>query len=79
MCQSEIERSWAFPEYPVIDLRETGKRILQLWVRKGLRVEDEAEYMASSMPQAIYKRQRGDCLPSLDNLYALSRFFRASM
>ena len=62
-------------EYPVIDTKATGARIRELRKQKNIKVEDLREFMGFESEQAIYKWQRGDCLPSIDNLYALSKLF----
>ncbi len=62
-------------EYPVIDPKKTGERIRQLRKERHLKVDDVAEFMGFETGQAIFKWQRGDSLPSVDNLYALSRLF----
>ncbi len=62
-------------EYPVIDPKKTGARIRQLRIKSHLKVDDVARFMGFETGQAIYKWQRGDSLPSIDNLYALSRLF----
>ena len=61
--------------YPIIDLKATGERIKKLRVENKLSVEEVMEFMGFEAPQAVYKWQRGECLPSVDNLYALSRLF----
>ena len=66
-------------EYPVINLKATGERICQLRKARGIRVLDISEYMGFSEPQAVYKWQRGECLPTLDNLFALSKLFATPM
>jgi len=63
-------------EYPLLDLKATGERIRILRIERRLRVEDISSYMGFESPQAVYKWQRGDSLPTVDNLYALSRLFR---
>lgn len=60
-------------EYPVIDTKKTGKRISDLRKEKGIKIRELCEYMGFTEPQAIYKWQRGDSLPTVDNLFALSR------
>ncbi len=62
-------------EYPVLDLAATGRRIRELRKAKNLRVGDVARFMGFESEQAIYKWQRGESLPTVDNLYALSRLF----
>ena len=59
--------------YPVLDLQATGRQIKKLRVRKQLSVKDICDYMGFENPQAVYKWQRGESLPSVDNLFALSR------
>ncbi len=54
-----------------IDMVATGRRIRDLRKAKGLRVEDISDYMGFTGPQAVYKWQRGECLPDVENLLAL--------
>lgn len=65
--------------YPVIDLKATGCRIKELRKQHGLSVNDISAYMGFEQPQAVYKWQRGESLPTLDNLYALSKLLKTSM
>ena len=53
-------------------MEATGRRISQLRTEKGLSVKDIQQYMGFDAPQAVYKRQSGTALPSVDNLLALS-------
>lgn len=62
-------------EYPVLDAKATGARIRELRKARHLKVEDVARFMGFESEQAVYKWQRGDSLPTIDNLYALSRLF----
>ena len=66
-------------EYPVIDVEATGENIRRLREKSGLTVKDLQSYFGFEMPQAIYKWQRGECLPSVDNLYALGRLLNVPM
>ena len=59
--------------FPVIDVRETGRKIEALRKNSGLTVKDLQEYFGFEYPQAIYKWQHGECLPTVDNLLALSQ------
>lgn len=61
--------------FPSIDMVATGKQIRALRRARGLRVEDVSDYMGFTSPQAVYKWQRGDSLPEVENLLALSRLF----
>ncbi len=60
---------------PVIDLAATGLNIARLRVRAGLRVRDLQDIFGFGTPQAIYKWQRGDTLPTVDNLAVLAAVF----
>ena len=60
--------------FPTIDVTATGTRIRDYRMARHITVEELADYMMTSA-QAIYKWQRGECLPSVDNLLALSRIF----
>ena len=66
-------------DYPVIDMVATGANIKHLRIERGLTVRDLQRYFAFQEPQAIYKWQRGESLPSVDNLYALGVLFDVSM
>lgn len=58
--------------YPTINLRATGERIRRLRMDAGLSVRDLSRSLFLSDVQAIYKWQRGETLPSLENLVLLS-------
>lgn len=58
--------------YPVIDVKATGKNILRRRIEKGYTVLDVQQYLGFATVQAIYHWQRGQNLPSLENMYALS-------
>lgn len=66
-------------EYPVLDAKATGARIRELRIQRHLKVEEVSRFMGFESEQAIYKWQRGDSLPTIDNLYALSRLFGTSV
>ena len=65
--------------FPVIDSIATGKTIKQLRLACGLTVRDLQDYFGFDAPQAIYRWQRGETLPSIDHLYALSAILDASI
>ena len=66
-------------KYPTIDFKATGERIRELRKEKGLTIQDISDYMGFTCGQAVYKWQRGETLPTVDNLYALSVLFGTSM
>ena len=59
--------------YPVINTEATGKRIKELCRSKHISVDEVREFMGFENPQAIYKWQRGESLPNIDNFFALSK------
>ena len=65
--------------FPVIDLAGTGRSIELHRRQAGLTVRDLQTYFGFEYPQAIYKWQHGECLPTVDNLLALARLLRVSM
>ena len=68
-----------FDSYSVcIDLEATGRKIKELRNKNKLRVSDLAEILHSS-ENTIFKWQRGECLPSMDNLVVLKEVFNTSM
>ena len=72
------------PRYPVIDAAATGRNLRRLRLEKGNRekgtsVKELQEYLGLSCPQGVYQWQAGRGLPSVDNLYAVSRLWGVSM
>ena len=65
--------------FPVIDLPATGRAITRRRKAAGLSVRDVQTYFGFEYPQAVYKWQHGECLPSVDNLLALSRLLQVPM
>ena len=65
--------------FPVIDLVATGDNIRRLRLERGLSVRDLQSFFGFEQPQAIYKWQKGACLPTVDNLYALGSLFGVPM
>ena len=57
---------------PVIDLAATGQNIKSLRKSAGISVRDLQNILGFTNPQAIYKWQNGDSLPSIDNLVILA-------
>lgn len=65
--------------YPVLDPEATGRNIYRLRTERGLTVRQLQQYFGFTSPQAIYKWQSGQSMPTLDNMYALSRLFQVPM
>lgn len=66
-------------EFPILDTTATGARIRELRKQNKLTVEQVRDYLGLESTQSIYKWQRGECMPSIDNLYALSTLFETSV
>lgn len=62
-------------EFPVIDTVATGERIKELRLQHHYKVGDVSRFMGFESDVAVYKWQRGESLPSVDNLYALASLF----
>ena len=60
--------------YPVVNLEETGKNIRKLRREQKIKITDLACYLGFFDVQAIYKWERGICLPTLENCFALSKY-----
>ena len=53
---------------PIINMEQTGKQIAELRKNANLTVNDIKEALALTTVNAVYKWQRGQTLPTLDNL-----------
>jgi len=62
----------AYRQLPIIDMVKTGANICELRMQKGLSVRKLQAILGFATPQAIYKWQQGQTMPSIDNLVALS-------
>jgi len=60
---------------PVIDMTATGRNIVRLRKNAGMTVRDLQAVFGFATPQAIYKWQRGDAMPTLDNIVVLAAVF----
>ena len=65
--------------FPVIQIEKTGKRLRNMRKENGIRVTALCEYMGGISEQAVYKWERGACLPTIDNLLALSHLYHVRM
>lgn len=60
---------------PIIDMYATGQNIVRLRESAGLSVNDLQEKLKLATSQAIYRWQRGETIPSIDNLIVLADIF----
>lgn len=58
---------------------KTGNNINRLRKEKGLSIREIQEAMGFNTPQAIFKWQRGEALPTIDNLVVLSELFNMTI
>lgn len=66
-------------DLPYIDQEATGQNIKRLIDESGLTVRKLRAMFGFSTCNAIYKWIHGECMPSLDNLVALSWIFGVPM
>ena len=64
---------------PSINMAATGNNIFQMRRRAGMTVQDLQNIFGFSSPQAIYKWQRGEAMPTIDNLVILASVFDTTM
>ena len=64
---------------PVINMTATGMNIARLRKNAGMTVRDLQEIFGFATPQAIYKWQRGEAMPTLDNMIVLAAVFNVTV
>ena len=64
---------------PVVDMKQTGQKIASLRVQRGFSVRDPQNMLGFATPQSIYKWQRGETLPTVENLVALACILSVSI
>ena len=65
--------------FPVIQEVKTGKKLKEMRMKNGIKVSSVCKSMGGISAQAVYKWERGDGLPTIDNLLALSILYNARM
>ena len=64
---------------PVVDMKLTGQNIASLRTQRGISVRDLQRMLGFTTPQSIYKWQRGETLPTIENLAALACILEVAM
>ena len=64
---------------PVVDMKLTGQNIASLRIKRGISVREMQHLLGFTTPQSIYKWQRGETLPTLENLAALACILDVAM
>ena len=65
--------------FPVIDPEATGRNIRRMRTEKHISNQQMMRYFGFNNTQTIYKWQRGETLPTVENLLALSRLLGEPM
>ena len=65
-------------DYPVIDIEGTGIHIRDLIRESGHTVTEVSEYLGTST-SLVYRYIRGEVLPSIDRIVALSVYLEVSI
>lgn len=65
-------------DYPVLNCEAIGGRIREGRVKNSFTIQEVCDALSVS-PQAVGKWQRGESLPSIDNLVALCKLFGVSL
>lgn len=60
-------------QYPIINKKRTAKRIRFFMRFAGLRPSDIQDFLGLTCVQTVYRWLDGTNIPSVDNLYALSK------
>ena len=62
-----------------IDISKTVENIANLRIEKNLSIKQIQDALGFNNPQAFYKWQRGENLPTLDNLVILADIYGVSL
>ncbi len=65
--------------YPVIDVGRSGKLLKEVCRKRDVSPKDLQKYLHLGSIQAVYHWFRGERMPSIDNLYAISRFLEVPL
>lgn len=64
---------------PCVDMVATGERIRSLREAAGMRISDIQDACGGISANAVCKWQRGDAMPSIDNLVILAAIFNVRL
>lgn len=65
--------------HQTINMEKTGENIMELRRQKKLSVKELQGMLGLTSPQSIYKWQRGEALPNVDNLVMLAEIFEVQL
>lgn len=67
------------PVFVSLDAVRSGQRIYSIISENGYSVKEVQEILNLACPQSVYRWMYGYSLPSVDNLYMLSKIFNMHM
>ena len=62
--------------FPLINKRETGVNLRRIMDMRGITPKDVQEYLGLGCVQSVYRWTDGVNMPTIDNLYALSKLLQ---
>ena len=65
--------------FPTINKKETGVNLRRIMDIRGVKPKDIQEYLGLGCVQSIYRWLDGVSMPTVDNLYAISKMLQVSM
>lgn len=64
---------------PIINMIATGQNIANIRKEKGITIKELQSIMGFNNPGAIHKWQRGESLPTMDNMVILAAIFEVNI
>ena len=65
--------------FPTINKKETGVNLRRIMDMRGVKPKDMQEYLGFGCVQSVYRWLDGVSMPTVDNLYAISKMLQVPM
>ena len=65
--------------FPTINKKETGVNLRRIMDMRGVKPKDIQEYLGLGCVQSVYRWLDGVSMPTVDNLYAISKMLQVPM
>lgn len=65
--------------FPTINKKETGVNLRRIMDMRGVKPKDIQEYLVFGCVQSVYRWLDGVSMPTVDNLYAISKMLQVPM
>ena len=65
--------------FPTINKKETGVNLRRIMDMRGVKSKDIQEYLGFGCVQSVYRWLDGVSMPTVDNLYAISKMLQVPM